>query len=218
MKSNIKVIIADDHKLFRRGMIAVLNDIEGIDLIDEAENGVALLEKLKDNVPDIILMDIKMPEMDGIEATKQVLSDYPEVKIIMLTMHDDEEFIKHLVDIGVHGYLLKNTDVKEVTETITNVMDKGLYFNKWMTDMLIEGFLNRKEETKVKEEKKIDFTDKELTVLQLICDGNTNAEIGVEMKLSPRTAEGYRYKLCEKVGVHNTASLVKYAVKNSIIE
>ncbi len=155
MKSNIKVIIADDHKLFRRGMIAVLDDIEGIDLIDEAENGVALLEKLKDNVPDIILMDIKMPEMDGIEATKQVLSDYPEVKIIMLTMHDDEEFIKHLVDIGVHGYLLKNTDVKEVTETITNVMDKGLYFNKWMTDMLIEGFLNRKEETKVKEERKL---------------------------------------------------------------
>ena len=127
----IRVMIADDHRLFRTGLVAVLKEMKGIKVINEAENGKELLAKLIHERPDVILMDIKMPEMDGIEATENVIAKYPDIKVIMLTMHDDEQFITHMVDLGAHGYLLKNSDVREL-ELAINHLGNGEAGESWV--------------------------------------------------------------------------------------
>ncbi|MDN5212096.1 response regulator transcription factor [Fulvivirgaceae bacterium BMA12] len=214
----IKVMIADDHQLFRTGMVAVLRDIGGIAVIDQAENGQELLEKLVNKQPDVILMDIKMPEMDGIETTEVVISKYPGVRVIMLTMHDDEHFITHMVDLGAHGYLLKNADVQELELAINKVMEQGYYFNYKVSETLLSGLVGRKSKRNQKKKNELHFSKREQEVLQLICDGFTNSQIAEKLFLSIRTVEGYRYKLCDKVGVKNTAGLVRYAIKNRLVE
>ena len=214
----IRVMIADDHQLFRTGIVAVLKEIKGITVIDEAENGKELLMKLAYDQPDIILMDIKMPQMDGIEATEIVISKYPDVKVIMLTMHDDEQFITHMVNLGAHGYLLKNSDVRELELAIHKVMQQGYYFNDKISEVLLTSLIGKKSKLGKKQGKELNFSKREQEVLQLICDGYTNSQIAEKLFLSTRTVEGYRYKLCDKVGVKNTAGLVKYAIKNGLVD
>lgn len=214
----IKVVIADDHQLFRTGMAAVLKEIKGITVINEAANGKELLAKLIHEQPDVILMDIKMPEMDGIEATEIVIAKYPNIKVIMLTMHDDEQFITHMVDLGAHGYLLKNSDVRELELAIHKVMKQGYYFNDKISEVLLTSLIGKKSKLETKRKNELNLSKREQEVLQLICDGHTNSQIADKLFLSTRTVEGYRYKLCDKVGVKNTAALVKYAIKNGLVE
>ena len=214
----IRVMIADDHRLFRKGIVAVLKEIKGITVINEAENGKELLEKLVYEQPDVVLMDIKMPEMDGIEATEIVISKYPEVKVIMLTMHDDEQFITHMVDLGAHGYLLKNSDVRELELAIHKVMKQGYYFNDKVSEVLLTSLIGKKSKLDKRKKGELNFSKREYEVLQLICDGFTNSQIAEKLFLSTRTVEGYRYKLCDKVGVKNTAGLVRYAIKNGLVD
>ena len=211
-------MIADDHRLFRTGMVAVLKEIKGITVINEAGNGKELLTKLIHEQPDVILMDIKMPEMDGIEATEIVINRYPDVKVIMLTMHDDEQFITHMVDLGAHGYLLKNADVTELELAIHKVMKQGYYFNDKVSEVLLTSLIGKKAKMDKKKKNGINLSKREHEVLQLICEGFTNSEIAEKLFLSTRTVEGYRYKLCDKVGVKNTAGLVRYAIKNGLVD
>lgn len=214
----IRVMIADDHRLFRTGMVAVLKEIKGITVINEAGNGKELLTKLIHEQPDVILMDIKMPEMDGIEATEIVINRYPDVKVIMLTMHDDEQFITHMVDLGAHGYLLKNADVTELELAIHKVMKQGYYFNDKVSEVLLTSLIGKKAKMDKKKKNGLNLSKREHEVLQLICEGFTNSEIAEKLFLSTRTVEGYRYKLCDKVGVKNTAGLVRYAIKNGLVD
>ena len=214
----IRVMIADDHRLFRTGLVAVLKEMKGIKVINEAENGKELLAKLIHERPDVILMDIKMPEMDGIEATEIVIAKYPDIKVIMLTMHDDEQFITHMVDLGAHGYLLKNSDVRELELAINKVMQQGYYFNDKVAEVLLTNLIGKKSKLIIKEKHELSFSKREHEVLQLICEGFTNSEIAEKLFLSTRTVEGYRYKLCDKVGVKNTAGLVRFAIKNGLVD
>ncbi|MDN5202898.1 response regulator transcription factor [Fulvivirgaceae bacterium BMA10] len=215
----IKLIIADDHELFRRGITAILEDIPEMEVIDQAENGEHLMEILETKQPDVILMDIKMPVMDGIECTKLIIAKYPEIKVIMLTMHDDEKFITHLVDMGANGYLLKNAEIDEVENAIKTVMMKGFYFNREISEIVLNGLINKRSKHKIrKDTENITLSDREYEVLELICQGFTNAEIGRKLFLSQRTVEGYRYKLLDKVGVKNTAGLVRFALKNGLVD
>ncbi|MCG8320197.1 MAG: response regulator transcription factor [Cytophagales bacterium] len=214
----IRVMIADDHRLFRTGLVAVLKEMKGIKVINEAENGKELLAKLIHERPDVILMDIKMPEMDGIEATENVIAKYPDIKVIMLTMHDDEQFITHMVDLGAHGYLLKNSDVRELELAINKVMKQGYYFNDKVSEVLLTNLIGKKSKLMAKKKHELSFSKREHEVLQLICEGFTNSEIAEKLFLSTRTVEGYRYKLCDKVGVKNTAGLVRFAIKNGLVD
>ncbi len=214
----IKVIIADDHQLFRRGLVAVLKELKGIEVIDEAANGKELLAILKSKTPDVVLVDIKMPVMDGIETIKVLLKRYPDVKVIMLTMHNEETFITHVVNLGAHGYLLKNTDIDEVEMTIKKVMEQGFYFSNQVSDVLLNNIITERNRQPELDDENPSFSKREKEVLQYICDGYTNSEIADKLFLSTRTVEGYRYKLCEKVGVKNTAGLVRFAVKNGLVD
>ncbi|HSO86067.1 MAG TPA: response regulator transcription factor [Draconibacterium sp.] len=208
----IKVVIADDHKLFRKGIIALLEDFDFIDEIEEASNGAELLKLLGNMqiLPDVILLDLRMPVMDGVEAQQKIRILYPEIKIIILTMEDDEQYILHLISEGVNGYLLKNADPDEMEKAILKVVEKGYYFSDNISMLVLQ---NLKKLEKTDTIFNPDFTERELQVLELICREYSNSEIAENMNISIRTAEGYRQKLIDKSGAKNIAGLVILALK-----
>jgi DNA-binding NarL/FixJ family response regulator len=213
----INYAIADDHQLFRKGLRLVLGDDSGLNCIGEAENGLELLALLEKEKIDVVLLDIKMPEMDGTEATKQIRAKGYDTKILILTMHDDESFIIHLMEAGANGFLLKNTDPDEVKTAIYAVSENGHYFNDRVSNVMLQTLVN-KNNVKTSFKKSIDLNDKEKEVLKLICKEHTATEIADKIFLSPRTVEGIRSSLLEKIGVRNSAGLVVYALKNGIYE
>lgn len=210
----IKIVIADDHKLFRKGIMALLEDFDFIGAIEEASNGLELMELLErmDHLPDVILLDLRMPVMDGVEAQQKIRNLYPDIKVIILTMEDDEQYILHLISEGVNGYLLKNADPDEMEKAIQKVMEHGYYFSEDISTLVLRN-LKKKEKTEVIFNP--DFKEKELQVLELICKEYSNGEIAEALNISIRTAEGYRQKLIEKSGAKNIAGLVILALKNN---
>lgn len=217
MQKTIRYAIADDHKLFRRGVIAVLEDMPALKLVLEAENGRDLLNNLAKAKPDIILLDLKMPEMDGIETAIEIRKQNNDVKIIVISMLDDEKYVIHLMEIGANGYLLKNAEPEEIKTAILTAYENGYYFNDFVNKALLKKLVH-KTQLKPVFNKNIELTGRELEVLKLICQEQTANEISKLIFLSPRTVEGIRTKLLEKIGVKNTAGLVMYAVKNRIVE
>ncbi len=215
----IKVAIADDHKIFRSGVINTLTPYENINVVFEAEDGEHLLQIMQEQQPDVILMDLKMPKMDGIQATIKVREKYPHVKIIILTMYEDDNFIVHLVENGANAYLLKNSEPEEIYEAICTTYEKGFYFNENVNLALLKKVLHKnKQQFKPTFKNEVQLTDRELEVLKLICGEQTTQEISEQIYLSPRTVEGLRQKLLEKLGVKNTVGLVLYAFRNGLIE
>lgn len=213
----IKIAIADDYKIFRDGLkVGLLND-DNLEVVLEADNGEDLLTGFEKNVPDVVIMDLKMPIMDGMEATKIIKKKFATVKVLVVTMYEDDKFIIHLMENGANGYLLKNADAEEIKKSIYAVHENGYYFNDLVNKALLKKLV-LKGNFKPSFNQNVEFTERELEVLKLICEEKTAAEIGKEIFLSPRSVEGIRQRLIEKVGVRNTAGLVMFAIKNGIIE
>jgi DNA-binding NarL/FixJ family response regulator len=215
--STITYAITDDHKIFRKGLKLILDDDKKLEYVGEAENGHELLELIKNNHIDVVLLDLKMPEMDGFEVAKRIRAQNTDIKIIILTMHDDAQFIVRLMETGANGYLVKNTDPEEVKTAIYSVMESGYYFNAHVSNAMLKTLIN-KNNLKTNFKNTIELSDKEKEVLQLICQEFTAAEIAEKVFLSPRTVEGIRSTLLEKIGVRNTVGLVVYALKHGIYE
>lgn len=217
MDKKLNIVVTDDHRLFRKGMIALLEDFDFIDEIYEAGNGNELLELLKslEVIPDIVLLDLRMPEMDGLEATKKLNKLYHDIKIIILTMDDDEQFILHLLNEGINGYLLKDADPDELETALKKVISEGFYFTESISKTIL-----RMQNKKGKQTMPvfIEFTPREKEVLQLVCKGLTAAEIAKELALSSRTIEGYKRALLEKTGTKNMAGLVVFSIKNGFVK
>lgn len=213
----IKIAIADDYKIYRDGLKVGLMADEKFEIIMEADNGEDLLEAMKTSLPDIVIMDLKMPVMDGMEATKFIRKNFPEVKVLVVTMYDDDKFIIHLMEIGANGYLLKNAEPEEIRKAIYSVKENGYYFNDLVNKALLKKLVI-KNHIKPSFNKDVEFTERELEVLKMICEEKTAAEIAKEIFLSPRSVEGIRQRLIEKVGVRNMAGLVMFAVKSGIAE
>lgn len=214
--NKIKIAIADDYKIFRDGLKVGLSADENLEVIMEADNGEDLLNELEKKLPDVIIMDLKMPIMDGMEATKLVRKKYPSIKVLVVTMYDDDKFIIHLMEIGANGYLLKNAEPDEIRKSIYAVHENGYYFNDLVNKALLKKLV-LKNNLKPSFNQNIDLNEREHEVLKLICEEKTATEIGKEIFLSPRSIEGIRQRLIEKVGVRNTAGLVMFAVKNGIV-
>lgn len=215
--SKIKIAIADDYKIFREGLKVGLSADNNMQVIFEADNGEDLLKGLETNSPDIILMDLKMPIMDGMEATKEVRKKYPDMKILVVSMYEDDKFIIHLMEIGANGYLLKNAEPDEIRRSIYSVHENGYYFNDLVNKALLKKLV-LKNNLKPSFNQNVELTEREMEVLKLICEEKTAAEIAKEIFLSPRSVEGIRQRLIEKIGVRNTAGLVMFAAKNGIAE
>lgn len=215
--SKIKIAIADDYKIFREGLKVGFSADDNLQVIHEAENGEELLAEIEKSVPDVIIMDLKMPIMDGMEATKIIRKKYSQIKIIVVSMYDDDKFIIHLMEIGANGYLLKNAEPDEIRKSVYSVYENGYYFNDVVNKALLKKLVV-KANFKPTFNDNIDFTERELQVLKLICAEKTAAEIGKEIFLSPRSVEGIRQRLIEKIGVRNTAGVVMFAVKNGLAD
>ncbi len=214
--AKIKYLIADDHTVFRQGLRLVLGDDPKLELMGEAADGLQVLECLKFEQPDIILMDLKMPGMDGIEATRQVREKYPAVKVLILTMHDDEQLILHLLEAGAGGYLIKNADAEEIKLAIHACVENGYYFSDHVSNVMLRTLVH-KNKANPSFRAEAQLNEREKDVLQHICEGLTAVEIGKKIFLSHRTIEGIKASLLEKTGARNTAGLVMYAVKQGIV-
>jgi len=215
--NTIKVGIADDHKIFRKGVILSLRQYTNISFVFEAENGEELLKELETTQPDVVFMDLRMPGKDGIETTKEVSKRYPDVKVLILTMFEDERFVSHLMENGANGYLLKNADPAEIKKAIMEVMARGYYLNNFVNRVLLKKSANK---TKAipSLSSEIVMSDKEKEVVRLLCMEYTAAEIAQKMEISPRTVESIKDRLMERFGLKNTAGLVFFAVKNNMID
>jgi DNA-binding NarL/FixJ family response regulator len=213
----IKVLIADDHALFRTGVKASLAHYPDIEFIGEAENGQQLLNMVKFLQPDVILLDIQMPVMDGIATLPELKKVLPNTRIIMLTMNDDTTMISKLMEIGANSYLTKNSDSETIYEAIKTVYVKEFFFNDYTNKAMLSG-LRSKRVVDVPVHFDVDLSDKELQVLKLMCEEKSTKEIADIVDISPRTVEAIRDRLKIKTGAKSTAGLILYAVKHGIVE
>ncbi len=212
----IKLGLIDDHNLFREGIKSLIDKMPDISLALEAVSGKDLLTKLNNIVPDVILLDLEMEDMNGVETTLKLQELYPNLKIIILTMHKEERMISYLMEIGANGYLLKDTSQNELEEAIRSVYNQGVYFNPFVSNALLKG-LKHKVTKPPMIGKDYYLTTRELEVLELITKEYTTNEIADELFLSTRTIEGHRKNLMSKLGVKNMAGLIMKAVKEKII-
>lgn len=214
-KGKIRLVMADDHEIFRDGFQLIVSRCPHIDLVGQAENGKVLLNMVAMLKPNVVVTDIRMPQMDGIEATRQLKTQFPDIGVIGLSMHDEEDLILEMLDAGAKGYLLKNADKAEVIEAIEIVSQGIPYYCPTTSQKLAFTIANNKYHS-YPSPTGILFSEKEKEIIVLICKEFTNKEIGEKVFLSVRTVEGYRLKILEKMRVKNTVGLVVYAIQHGL--
>jgi DNA-binding NarL/FixJ family response regulator len=212
----IKVIICDDHQILVQGLKSLLKESDEVEVIGTANNGQELLETLKLKKPNVVLLDVDMPVMDGYETLKQIKSQYNDIKVISLTIHTDKAIIQRMMDSGASGYLLKNINKSEMSEAIRKVHSGKIYISDEATNSLLE-----KDKIEVKSIQPQNNTTEELTkreteILKLISEGYSNTEIGGMLYISPRTVDTHRTNIMKKINVKNIAGLIKYAIQSGI--
>jgi len=212
MKPLLRVLLADDHVLVRAGIHSLLNQLEGIDVVGEASNGREALELVEMHRPGIVLMDIDMPELNGLEATARIVSRFPSVRVIILSVHGTEEHVLQALRAGAAGYLLKNISPAELDQAIRSV-NEG---NNHITDSVAKHVVARLVEgAKVGSPDRLTLRQRE--VLQLVAEGNTSKEIATKLGISAKTAESHRAEIMQTLGIHDTAGLVRYAIRLGIV-
>lgn len=216
MKKDIKVFIADDHTLFRKAIVNLLQTFRRVSVVKDAENGKELLTLMKYESPDVALVDLKMPVLDGTDTCEQILAKYTATKLIVLTMHDSEKYILHMIEMGVHGYLLKNSEPNELERAIYAVHDKDFYHND-----LVSSVLRKSVRDKITANRpdfnRPELSDREKEVLILICREFTIREIAERLSLSENTVRNHRVNIMEKAEAKNTVGIVKYAYETRLI-
>ncbi len=213
----MKIIIADDHTMYRKGLADFIKKGYPEAQIEEAANGKELLELQEKYKAELILLDLEMPIMDGIEAASKLLNKFPGTKIIVLTMHDDKRFMQKMIELGVHGYLLKGDEEDNINEAIKAVISDKYYFDQQSTLFLREEALRNK---KFRENFHVfkQISDRELEILRLICQEKTNKEIAEQLSISVRTVDNHRNSLLIKCKAKNTAGLIVYAIQHNLVD
>jgi len=213
---NIKVLLVDDHQIIRDGIRSLLSYAEGIEVVGECSDGLEAISCAVSEKPDVILMDINMPKINGIDATKKIITDNPDSKILVLTVHDELAYISKMLHAGSLGYVLKTTNKAELITAIKSVSKGEKYFSPEVTETMLSRFIDSHKSDSDAEEKEL--TIREIEVLVLISTELTNAEIGEKLFISTRTVDAHRRSLLSKLGARNTAGLVAYAIKNKFLE
>jgi len=212
----IKIILADDHEIFRDGFKAMIKKQPSVELIAEASDGEELVQLTRQLKPDVVVTDIKMPIMDGLQATKLLSVEFPGIGIIALSMIDEENLIIDMMEAGAKGYLLKNAHKDEIIEAIKAVNENHIYYCDGASSKLTRLIARNSRIPFIKKIPKPEFSQKEIDVICFICQEMTNKEIADRLHLSIRTIEGYRDRILEKVGARNSAGIVIYAIRNKI--
>ncbi|MBK6996338.1 MAG: response regulator transcription factor [Lewinellaceae bacterium] len=216
-ENTIHVAIAEDQRLFRECLVSLLNGFDRINVTVEAANGKELLEALyiASPTPEVVLLDLTMPEMNGLDTTRQLKKLFPEMKIIILSVHSEERHIVHMVSEGVNGYLVKNSELSEVVHAVQAVYEKGFYFNESVLRAIHSGMAHKHEKSY---NPNSPLTTREKEILELVCQELTTTEIAEKLFLSVRTVDGHRNNLLEKTGARNTAGLVIYALRHDLFK
>jgi len=210
----IKIIIADDHRLFREGLVNLLSDAKDIEILAQAENGMDVIAKAKELNPDVIIMDIGMPVLNGVEATGKLLKELPGIKVIALSMHSDKQYIKGMLEAGASGYLFKNCAYDELIEAIHTVNAGKKYLSDRITEIMIQDYLGKEESMP---ETDSELTERESEILKLIAEGVSTSEISELLFVSVKTIGTHKQHILEKLNLKTSTDIVKYAIKKGII-
>ena len=217
--TQIKIAIVDDHKIFRDGIKMALSDKENLKILWEAEDGKDMMHKIGIKMPDVLLMDIRMPEIDGINAIQILRKEYETVKIIVLTMYDDHQMITKMMEMGANAYLTKTTDPEEIYEAILTCMNEDYYFNDLVNAAVMGKLMQKKSVRQIYGDSlPVTFSEKEIKILQLLSEDKTTEEISKVIFLSPRTIETIRQNMKSKVNAKTIGGLIMYAMRNKLIE
>ncbi len=213
----IRVGIAEDQKIFRQGLENLLNSFAGMEVVCTAENGLELVEQLDTTQPDVVLVDYRMPVLNGLETVRKIRETNQNLRILILSMYDDPEFVETTLESGANGYLSKDDDPEEIEKAILSAVETGYYLNDKTSKILITKLMHQGKMSPKFEKDKIEFSTFEMEVLQLICREFTTLEIADKLCRSTRTIEGARTAMMQKVGSRNVVGLVMYAIKNNLI-
>lgn len=217
MKKKITVGVAEDQRIYRDGLVSMLNQTDNCKVIIEAENGVELLLKMKGNAPNVVLLDYRMPEMNGIDVTKKIREKYDNIKILLLSYFDNQEFVVRAVECGANGYLSKDDQPEEILQAIESVVETGYYMNDRTSKCLI-GELVRQGKVVPSFDGAVEFSRVELQIIKYICQEKSASEIGLLLYRSKRTIDGYRAGIMKKIGAKNVVGIVMYAAKHKLVE
>lgn len=218
MNKKIHIVLADDHQIFRDGIKALLSDIDDFKVVAEASNGDELLRMLETSEPDIIIMDISMPGISGIELTRKISELYPQIAVLILSMHSNEDFVINSVINGAKGYLPKDTGRKELLEAIYAIADGDEYFGKLITSNMMKSFIKKTQKKFLPVDKENQLTSREIEIIQQIGKGLSNKEIADKLFISVRTVDSHKNHMMQKLKLRSTAEIIIYAIKNKIIE
>jgi two-component system response regulator NreC len=211
----IKVVVADDHTILRQGIKALLDNQEGIEVVGEAKDGREAIKTIEELLPDVILMDIAMPGLNGLEATRRIKKKFPKTKVVVLTMHANEEYIFQILNAGADGYLVKETAFQDLISAINAVHKGAAFMSPSISKKVMTDYIQR-----AQGEEKVGFdtlTTREREILQLVAEGNSNKKIAKALFISPKTVETHRAHIMDKLNIHDRAGLIKYAIRKGMI-
>ncbi len=215
----IKIFLIDDHQIILDGIKALLTDVKDIEVIGEASKSNEAIEKLRTTKPDVIVTDISMPDISGIELTRIITNEFPDSKVLILSMYTNDEFIFNAIKAGAKGYLHKNTTRKEILEAIYTINNGKEYFNEYISEIMLKGYVKKaQEEEKFHDKKEVILTNREIEILKHVAEGNSNQEIADKFQISIRTVESHKNHIMQKLELKTTVEMVKYAIRNKIIE
>lgn len=213
-----KILIVDDHEVVRDGLKNILNSMDNISIAGEAGNGEDAVKMYSSLKPDLVIMDISMPGMNGIEATRVIKEKDPDARILILTMHDNQEYLNQIIRSGAKGFILKNTDKEELLEAVRTVAGGENFFSKDISKLIIDNYIRSAKETeKTDAYKEVPLTKREIEILKLIASGYSNQEIANILYISYNTVDTHRKNIMHKLAIKNTAGLVRYAIEKGLI-
>lgn len=212
----IKVLVADDHTILRQGIKALLDNQEGIEVIGEAKDGREALAIIEETLPDVVLMDIAMPGLNGLEATRRIKKKFPRMKVLVLTMYTNEEYIFQILNAGANGYLVKETAFQDLISAIKAVYKNEAFMSPSISKKVINSYIKRAQNDE--QETCEILTTREREILQLIAEGNSSKKIAELLFISPKTVETHRTHIMDKLNIHNRTGLVKYAIRKGIVD
>ena len=214
--SGLRILIADDHEVARQGIRALLESHPGWEVCAEAKDGREAVELATNSKPDIVLLDIGMPNLNGLDAARQILAMSPAIRILILTMHDAEQVVREVLAAGARGFVLKSDAARDLVAAVDALQHRGTFFTTRVTQMVLNGYLHQEKESQVLA--KAVLTPREREVIQLLAEGKTSKEVAVALKLSVKTAETHRTNLMRKLDLHSVADLTLYAIRNGIVQ
>jgi DNA-binding NarL/FixJ family response regulator len=211
---SVKIILADDHRIMREGLRALLEQQSGMEIIAEAEDGRTTVDLAHELKPDVVVIDISMPDLNGIDATRQIISAAPHIKVIALSMHSDRKFVREMLSAGASGYLLKDSAFEELGNALAAVISNQTYLSPKIADTVVRDYLGKIDTRESKPSPAL--THREREVLQLLAEGRTTKEIASKLCVSIKTIETHRKQIMEKVGLNSVAELTKYAIREGL--